>query len=205
MSKRHTDIFEQPPVPTDLRFYAPLLYNDLVDRVSGVIPTQGTAQVAWDNAEQSYRFITTTGGQLAFIYNIQGINVHQQPYAYTCIAKVKLNSFTGTCDVLTVGKTGSEGTSSALMETHRHNGITTGAWHTIAMVLQGDSLIFYLDGAVARTGQRTQYAGCDPANWGSSDRQNNLTVCGGFHSYRYDAYVKDVYVFDRVSNSSLKI
>lgn len=193
--------------PTGLRFYAPLSStSDTMDHVSGISPTNGTAQISWDNAEGAFHVATTAPGQLAWIYNIPNVNVYAEPYRYTVVARVKINSFTGTADILTVGKTGNEGTSSAFMETHRHTGITTGSWHTIAMTLNNHALTFYLNGSVVRTSTTpSNYASCYPGNWSTNDKKNNITVCGGFinaGNYHYDIYIRDVMVFERCLTQS---
>lgn len=206
MSKRHSIAVGGEPLPQGCRFYAPLTQDDVSDHVSGTIPTNGGAPVSWDSGKNAWHVAQTTGGtQLGWIYNHPNINLFSTPYTYTYVAKVFVNSFNGTCDVLTIGKSGDERYAKAFMETHRFTGFAVGRWYTIWQTLNEHDLRMYLDSTCVRTATTPSSYGANyPGKWTTADMLDNLTIAGAFKSpygsYNYyaDFYVKEVWGFDRV-------
>lgn len=192
MPKREHSIIKD----NNLRFYAPLLENDVTDWVSGIAPTRGTAQVSWSAQYGAYNVVTTYGNQLGWIYNIPNVNMYNTPYQYSVVASVRVQSFSGTCDVVTFGNSGGSD-SMAIMETHRYTGFTTGVWHTLVQTLDNTVVKMYIDGNLVRTSDTSQFTALSPSVWTLQSVLDNITIGGGFWSYRYNAYIKDVRVYDK--------
>lgn len=179
----------------NLRFYAPLLEDDVTDWVSGTAPTRGTAQVSWSTQYDAYNVVTTYGNQLGWVYNIPNVNVYSTPYQYSVVALVQVKSFNGTCDIVTFGNNGTN--SAAIMETHRYTGFTTGVWHRLVQTLDDTTVKMYIDGNLVRTSTTSQFAALAPSSWTLQSVLDNITIGGGFWNYYYNAYLKDVRVYDK--------
>lgn len=187
-------------IPDGCIFYAPLAYGDLQDHVSGVVGTIGNGQFAWNDSMQAYMIKTTTGGQKCLKFNIPNRFNLSPSYNYTYFAEIYVESFTGTCDFLSLGSgTSDRNNAVSLAETHRWDGFTTGRWHKMALTKNGASLRFYADGSINKSSTTSTYAALNASSWVNwGDCKSIFVIGGGFNSYKYVAYIKNVMMFNKV-------
>lgn len=191
---------DKPSVlPEGCIFYAPLSQNDMTDHVSGTTGVIGNGTFAWDSTYQAYKIKTTTGGQTCLKFNIPNRFDLYPDYCYTYNAKVFVESFSGTCDFLQLGTgTSDRDNAVSLAETHRYTGFTTGCWHWLSMTKSDTQVLFYIDGVIVRTDTTSTFPSLNCAMWNSWMSISDIAIGGGFNSYNYTAYIKEVSVFNRV-------
>lgn len=182
-------------------FFAPLSFNgDMQDKVSKAVGTiVDNTRFAWSETMNAYQIHTTTGGQRCLTFTIPDRFNLSPSYNYTIYADVYVESFSGTCDFLQLGSGTSGGSNAvALGETHRWTNFTTNNWHNLAMVVNGDDVFFYMDSALVRTDKTSTFSYISARRWYMfGDSQSVISIGGGFNSYNYTAYVKNVFMFNR--------
>ena len=61
----------------------------------------------------------------------------------------------------------------------------------------------YIDGTCVRTDTDTSnYRMCRPATWTTNDMRNYTTIGNVWSSYKFEAYIKNVYLFDHELTTS---
>lgn len=195
---------EPTPIPDGCIFYAPLDFGDLSDHVSGSVGLVGNGQFSWNETMQAYMIKTTTGGQKCLKFNIQNRFNLSPNYNYSYYAELYVESFTGTCDFLSLGSgTSDRYNAVSLAETHRWNSFTTGKWNKMALTKSGSNITFYMNGAVNKTSTTSTYAALNASSWLSwGDCKSVFVIGGGYSSYKYVAYIRNIMFFDRVLTSS---
>ena len=187
------------------KFWAPLTENDITEQLSETAPTHRAGQLTWDSTKNAYNFKTTAGGQQVLVYNIPGVNNLSSTLAYTLIADVWCVSNSGTVDFYTCGQTATSdvSVSCSTAETHRFSGFTNGSWHRLVQTVNGNTLKMYLDGTCVRTDTNTNnYKMCRPSYWTVDSMRNYTTIGNVWSSYKFEAYIKNVYLFDHELTAS---
>lgn len=120
-------------------------------------------------------------------------------YNYTYTVDLYVSSYSGTCDFLSLGSGSSDRTNAvSLAETHRWTGFQTGTWLKLAFTKSGSTLTFYINGGVSKTSTTSTYATLDASSWSNwGDCTSMLVIGGGYNSYNYTAYIKNVMFFNR--------
>lgn len=213
MRKEHLNtVSEDIPFVENLIFHTPLTEGDLTDHVSGVSPTPGTGGCTWDSAYDAYRIFTTAEYQHCLIYNIpDGIDFKSsENYNFSIYTKIFINSYNGTIDyaILYDGiNWPTSNNSYSIGETHRYNTstdnpITKNAWHEICMARYEDNTFFYVDKALSRTTQTSQYAAFNISDAVAKNKHKNLAVGTSIYNYKFNIYIKDLRIYDRALSAS---
>jgi hypothetical protein len=185
-------------------FWAPLNQNDITEQLSMTMPVQRAGLFQWDTSMDAYKFKTTASNQQVLVYNIVGVNEVSSTMAYTIIADIYGISYSGTIDFYTCGQTASDDgrVSCSTCQVHRFTGFSNGSWHRLIQTVSGNNLQFYIYGVLVRTSTDTaQYFPSRPSNWIQSSVWDYTTIGNVWNNYVFEAYIKNIYMFDRVLTS----
>lgn len=216
MRKEHLNtISEDIPFVENLIFHTPLTEGDLTDHVSGVSPTPGTGGCTWDSAYDAYRIFTTAEYQHCLIYNIpDGIDFKSsENYNFSIYAKVLIVNHGGTVDFAMLGAGAMNGNDAvgvfSIGETHRFNTspnspVSLGAWHELCMTRGSRDVLFYVDKSLVKSSfwNDTYYAVFNIAKAVEVGANKYISVGSVPFNYTFNAYIKDVRIYDRVLSVS---
>lgn len=206
MSRRHYNKLQQEPLPPfaeNLVFWAPLTEGDLTDHINGITGTLWNGTFVWNSEKQAYKIKTTSGGQNCLIFSKSNLFNLSPSYNYTTYAELYVESFSGTCDFIKLG-TGNIDRSGgvSLGETHRWNNFPTGTWRRLAMTKNGTEVKFYLNGTLNKTSTTSTFESLKAELWSIwGDSVDVIVIGGGFYTYKYTAYIKNVKFFNRALSS----
>lgn len=204
------ETFEKGGIPFEenLVFFTPLTENDLTDHINNVTPIASLG-ATWDSNKSAYMFRTNTGGQYCLRYYITNINNYQD--GYTVSADVYVQSYNGTCDVVTFGYPiqirESVSQSVAIVETHRFTGFATMGWHRIVQTSTRDNgssyVRLYIDGSLVKefTASSSSYPNLPISFW-TGNVIDYITIGCGYYNYHYTAFFKNIMIFNRILNDS---
>ena len=180
----------------------------MADHVNNVTPFSSLG-ATWDSNKSAYMFSVPTGGQYCLRYNINNINNYLN--GFTVAVDVLVQSFTGTCDIVTFGYPTSKeedvNQAVAIMETHRFTGFTTMSWHRLVMTItrynNGAIGQLYIDGNLVRTISPSQSSFPKLRNtlW-TGDVLDYITIGCSYYTYGYTAFFKNIMIFNRVLGAS---
>lgn len=206
-----------PPFAENLVFWAPLTEGDLTDHVSGVSPAPGTGSCTWDSGMNAYRFVGNQGfaAQRCLIYNIpDGIDFRQsENYNFSIFAKILIVNCNATTDFAMLGSgimENKDGISVfSIGESHRfntstNNPVSLGSWHELCMTRGTRDVLFYVDKSLSRSSywDDTNYKPFNIAKAVEVGANKYISVGNVTYSYTFNAYIKDVRIYDRVLSVS---